>query len=105
MQDRELLKKIVSCLEDGRPAALATIIATRGSTPREVGAKMLVYEDGSIEGTIGGGCGEAEVRRQALDVLLEGGHRVYQVDLTDDIASDEGLICGGLMDVFIERLS
>jgi xanthine dehydrogenase accessory factor len=88
-------------LERGRPFALATVINVRGSTPREVGAKMIVRDDGQF-GTIGGGCGEAEVFRKARTLLQDGvGARLTEVDLTGDFDQQEIGTCGGVMDVFI----
>jgi xanthine dehydrogenase accessory factor len=92
-------------LKQGKPFALATVINVRGSTPREVGAKMLVRADGQV-GTIGGGCGEAEVYRKA-QVLLEelAPSRVAEVDLTGDFEQQEIGTCGGIMDVYIDLWS
>jgi xanthine dehydrogenase accessory factor len=89
-------------LERDKPFALATVVNVRGSTPREVGAKMIVRDDGQF-GTIGGGCGEAEVFRKAR-VLLEddGGARLAEVDLTGDFDQQQIGTCGGIMDVFID---
>src|SRR5208337_5136150 len=90
-------------LECGKPFALATVINVRGSTPREVGAKMIVRDDGQF-GTIGGGCGEAEVFRKAEVLLQEGpGVRLAEVDLTGDFDQDQRGTCGGIMAVFIAR--
>ncbi|KKM12165.1 hypothetical protein SY88_04775 [Clostridiales bacterium PH28_bin88] len=88
----------------GERMVLATIVRTWGSTPRKSGAQMLVYPDGRIVGTIGGGCGEAEVRQQALGVLDRGRPEVYRVDLTREVAEDEGMVCGGIMEVFLEPI-
>src|SRR5438132_219578 len=89
-------------LERGKPFALATVVNVRGSTPREVGAKMLVRADGQV-GTIGGGCGEAEVFRKAQLVLEHSGPaRIEEVDLTGDFDQQEIGTCGGIMDVFID---
>lgn len=95
----------IRTLGRGKPFALATVVNVRGSTPREAGAKMIVRGDGQF-GTIGGGCGEAEVFRKA-QVLLEGdaGARLTQVDLTGDFDQDEIGSCGGIMDVFINLWS
>jgi xanthine dehydrogenase accessory factor len=90
-------------LLEGKPFVLATIIRTRGSTPREVGAKMVVPPEGQPFGTIGGGCGEGEVLRRAYPLFQ--GHespRVVEVDLTGDFSQDEIQICGGLMDVALD---
>jgi xanthine dehydrogenase accessory factor len=95
----------VRSLERHKPFALATVINVRGSTPREVGAKMIVREDGQF-GTIGGGCGEAEVFRKARLLLGENqGARLAEVDLTGDFDQQEIGSCGGIMDVFIDLWS
>jgi xanthine dehydrogenase accessory factor len=92
-------------LKRGKPFALATVINVRGSTPREVGAKMLVRDDGQL-GTIGGGCGEAEVFRKAQILLQESASaRLTEVDLTGDFEQQEIGTCGGIMDVFIDLWS
>lgn len=88
----------------GERSVLATIVRTRGSTPRKVGAKMVIFEDGMLMGSIGGGCGEADVFQEALNVLETGQPRLMHVDLTADEAEESGDVCGGIMDVFIEPL-
>jgi xanthine dehydrogenase accessory factor len=88
---------------DGAPA-LATVIRTWGHSPRAPGAKMLVWRDGRTWGSIGGGCGEAAVRRAALDALDEGRPQLYEVDLLDHPEVLEGAICGGRYLVLIEPL-
>lgn len=89
-------------LAKGETLAVATIVATRGSTPREVGAKMVVTAWGEILGTIGGGCGEADVKREAIEVIRTRQPKMVQVDLLDDISSDSPAVCGGIMNVFID---
>jgi len=89
-------------LDKGETLAVATIVSTKGSTPREVGAKMVVTAWGEILGTIGGGCGEADVKREAIEVIRTRKPRTVQIDLLDDIASDSPAVCGGIMNVFIE---
>lgn len=89
-------------LDKGETVAVATIVSTRGSTPREVGAKMVVTAWGEILGTIGGGCGEADVRREAIEVVRTRRPRTVRVDLLDDISSDSPAVCGGIMNVFID---
>ena len=83
--------------------ATATVVRTKGSTPREAGAKMLVTETGSW-GTVGGGCGEADVLTVALDMLSAGaaGTRLVRVELTDDVTETADRICGGIMDILVE---
>jgi xanthine dehydrogenase accessory factor len=103
MQD-EIYRAIATAIEKGQPVVLATVARTRGSTPRKTGAKMVVRNDGSFFGTIGGGCGEAEVWQEAMDVLKDGTPRIVTVDLTEPTDGDDK-ICGGVMDIFVERLS
>src|ERR1700692_2752980 len=101
----QIWAEAVRVLEGGKPFALATVVNVRGATPREVGAKMIVREDGQF-GTIGGGCGEAEVFRKARVLLEEGGaSRLAEVDLTGDFDQREIGTCGGIMDVFVDLWS
>jgi xanthine dehydrogenase accessory factor len=90
-------------LEQGASAAMATVVKTRGSTPQQVGAKMVIFDDGSFIGTVGGGCVEADIWAEARDVLRTGKTEVYHFNLNDDYAEAEGMVCGGQMDVLIER--
>ncbi|MFN8556310.1 MAG: XdhC family protein [Dehalococcoidia bacterium] len=99
----EVYAEIARALEQSEPVVLATVARTRGSTPRRAGAKMVVRADGSFFGTIGGGCGEAEVREKAAEILRTGAAEVVQVDLTNPLDGDDK-ICGGIMDIFVERI-
>jgi xanthine dehydrogenase accessory factor len=101
MQD-EVVREIEKSLAEGTPLAVATVAASRGSTPRKPGAKMAVRPDGSFCGTIGGGCGEAEVWQAAMTVIETGVPRLVIVDLTES-PEGEDKICGGIMEVFVER--
>ena len=100
MDEKELLAQLAGLEE---PAVLATIVAAKGSTPRKTGARMLVGERGVIAGTVGGGCGEGEVIEAALELFRGGRPRTVRVDLTDELTSWSPAVCGGIMDVFIER--
>jgi xanthine dehydrogenase accessory factor len=102
MQD-EIYREVAAALEREEPVVLATVARTRGSTPRKTGAKMVVRRDGTFFGTIGGGCGEAEVWQEAMDAFADGKPRIVTVDLTEPLDGDDK-ICGGVMDVFVERL-
>ncbi|RAP75730.1 XdhC family protein [Paenibacillus montanisoli] len=104
MSELELLKRIVEIKSTGANAALATVIRTKGSTPRKVGAKMIIYADGTIAGTIGGGCGEGEVIEQAIQVIAEKKCTQHTVDLTAGLFYEDGGICGGIQVVFIEPI-
>lgn len=97
--------ELARILDEGDSVAVATIIDVRGSVPREVGAKMLIHPLGRHVGTVGGGCGEADVIRTALDVLQTGAAETVRVDLTEDISMQALGVCGGIMDVFIERVT
>ena len=103
-EDRKLYRALVEKSAEGRACALATIVSTRGSTPRKVGAKMLVDPDRGLVGTGGGGCGEGEVIEAARDVLESGEPRMVRVDLTRDLLSWSPAVCGGIMDVFVEAV-
>ncbi|MEK6265323.1 MAG: XdhC family protein [Clostridium sp.] len=90
------------CKEEDSPKAIITIISTKGSVPRNAGAKMLVWPFGKILGSIGGGCSEGEVINTARDLLRSGGYKLQTIDMTGSVAEDEGMVCGGTMDVIIE---
>jgi xanthine dehydrogenase accessory factor len=90
--------------EEGTQAVVATIVRTKGSTPREVGARMIVEANGTSRGTVGGGCGEAEVWSEAMAVFETGEPKLIEVDLLHDHDQEGGRACGGIMYVFIEPL-
>lgn len=100
----EIYREITTAMERGEPVVLATVARTKGSTPRKPGAKMVVRADGTFFGTIGGGCGEAEVWQEAMEIMSGGAPRIVTVDLTEP-TDGEDKICGGIMDVFVERLA
>ena len=90
-------------LDQGMTVAVATITDVKGSVPREVGAKMIVHPYGQHVGTVGGGCGEADVIRLGLDVIQDGEARNVTVDLTEEINMQSLGVCGGIMNVYIEQ--
>ncbi|MGQ0562962.1 MAG: XdhC family protein [Gemmatimonadota bacterium] len=106
MNEQQLiLEQLVRARAEARPVVLATVIATRGSVPRHAGSKMIIDPAaGSMIGTIGGGCGEADVIAAARDVAISGIPRCVRVELTDSIDSFSPAVCGGVMDVFVERV-
>jgi len=89
---------------EGRATVLATIVRCRGSTPRGVGSRMLVDPERGLTGTVGGGCGEAAVIEAAREVARSGTPRLVRVDLTEDLLSWSPAVCGGVFDVFLERV-
>jgi len=102
----EILREALKRIEQGEIVALVTIIETRGSTPREIGTKMLVGKDGLITGTIGGGITEAKVIEEARKSLQEGKGKILNYSLNrENAALEEGAICGGEIKVFIDVLS
>lgn len=98
--DAEVVEKMVTEQDDNK--ALITIMSSKGSVPRKAGAKMIVWYDGRTLGSIGGGCSEGEVIVQARDVILNKGYEMVHVDMTGEVAEDEGMVCGGTMEVLIE---
>ncbi|MEG6586404.1 XdhC family protein [Dendrosporobacter sp. 1207_IL3150] len=100
--DFDLLTAIGLIKEDEGKAALVTVINTKGSTPRKAGSKMLVYPNGQVVGTIGGGCAEAEVKIKALQAIDDGRSFTYEISMLNDAAAEEGMVCGGIMEVFIQ---
>jgi xanthine dehydrogenase accessory factor len=102
---RELLPQLIAQLDANRPVAVCRLVETRGSTPQKAGAAMLVFADGSQAGTLGGGCVEAEVKRRALGILSSGNAEIAKFQLDDDYGWDDGLICGGRMQIMIDPLT
>jgi xanthine dehydrogenase accessory factor len=101
--DRELLAKLAELRAAKTAVCLATVVEAAGSTPREVGAKMLVCADGTTYGSVGGGCGERNVKSAALRCLLATrAPELVEVDLTDDLGTRGGDVCGGKMRIFVE---
>lgn len=103
MSDLALYRTLTGRIGRGLPAAMATVVAAHGSTPRNAGAKMLVFPDATTMGTIGGGCGEGQVIREAIKAMLTtGGAGLITVDLTDELGTKNADVCGGKMLVYVE---
>ncbi len=102
-EDRAVFEAALAAQSEGRPAALATVIRSQGSVPRQAGSKMLVWPDGNIVGTVGGGEMEARVIQAAQEALRDGQTRLLRYDLADLPSGDAG-ICGGTVEVFVEPL-
>jgi xanthine dehydrogenase accessory factor len=98
----KLVEEICKRCDGGERVALCTVVGSRGSTPQEKGAKMLVFADGATLGTLGGGCVEAEVRKQAITLLNDNQSKLLEFRLDHDYGWDDGLICGGIMDIFVQ---
>jgi len=102
--NQEVFAAVAEALENGQPAALVTIVSTTGSTPQRVGAKMLVFPDGRMVGTIGGGCYENDAFWKAREAITSRKPQLVHYELDDDFAQETGLICGGQMSVYIEPI-
>jgi xanthine dehydrogenase accessory factor len=102
-------EEIISCLSNDSswdlPRALVTIVSRKGSAPREVGTKMIVLADGTMIGTIGGGCVESDIRQEALNCIRQKECRLVVSDMTGINAEEEGMVCGGIIELFIEYIS
>jgi len=101
----DLYRQIREATSRGECVAVATVADTRGSTPQRRGAKMLFFQNGEVAGTVGGGCIEAEVWAEAREALRSGKPALHHFSLTADEASEEGMVCGGTMDIFIDVLT
>jgi xanthine dehydrogenase accessory factor len=98
----DVFRALVRAMDAGERTALVTIVSARGSTPQRVGARMLVYEDGRTAGTIGGGCYENDACGKAREAIRLARPQLVEYSLNEELAAESGLICGGVMEVFIE---
>ncbi|MEQ8718615.1 MAG: XdhC family protein [Acidimicrobiales bacterium] len=101
---REILDDIERWKSAGKRIAVARVVDTDGSGPRDPGAAMAVSEDGEVAGSVSGGCVEGAVVAEALDVLDNGGRRMVTFGYSDDEAFSVGLTCGGTIHLFVEPL-
>ena len=101
---RDLYRMINDAGERGERVVVATVAHTRGSTPQQRGAKMIFFQNGEVAGTVGGGCIEAEVWAEAKTAMRSGESGLHHFSLTADEASEEGMVCGGTMEIFIEAM-
>lgn len=102
--DNELLEAIFSERYKNVPKAVVTIVSRKGSSPRDVGTKMIVCKDGTMIGTIGGGCVEAELRQRAFNALDRQKCELVRVDMTGVEAEDDGMVCGGIIELFVDPI-
>ncbi len=98
----DILKQLNQERAEGRAAVLVTVLGTRGSTPRKAGSQMLVFRDGSIRGTIGGGLAEAQAMAEAARAFQTKESSIQRMTMTASVAASEGMACGGDMEVFVQ---
>lgn len=104
MDDAIVYRAVADAAREGRAVALATVVETRGSVPRHVGSKMVIDPVVGLIGTIGGGCGEADVISAAGEVIRTGAPKLIRVELMDPVNSWSPAVCGGVMHVFLEPI-
>ena len=104
ISQKDLYQSILDASARGERVVVATVARTKGSTPQQRGAKMLFFPNGEVKGTVGGGCIEAEVWAEAKEALRSGRSALHHFSLTAEEASEEGMVCGGTMDIFIDAI-
>jgi len=102
---REVISDIDRWRGQGKKVALATVVKVYGSAPRPLGAKMAISEAGEMAGSVSGGCVEGAVAQEAMDVLATGKPRLIEYGITDELAMNVGLACGGNIEVYVEPLT
>ena len=105
MEDIAVTDAVLHASETHQPVALATVVRTRGSVPRRAGSRMVIDPERGMVGTIGGGCGEADVILAARAVIETGLPRLMRVELMDSTDSWSPAVCGGVMEIFVEPVS
>jgi xanthine/CO dehydrogenase XdhC/CoxF family maturation factor len=103
-KDDDVLNEAALWREEGKGVALATVIATWGSSPRPVGSHLAVDEDANFVGSVSGGCIEGAVVHEALQVIQSDAPKILEFGVTDEMAWEVGLACGGRVEVFVERV-
>ncbi|HEX6693179.1 MAG TPA: XdhC family protein [Longimicrobiales bacterium] len=105
MEDLAVMDAVIRAAETHKPVALATVVRTRGSVPRRAGSRMVIDPGHGMIGTIGGGCGEADVILAAREVVETGLPRLVRVELMDSTDSWSPAVCGGVMEIYVEPVS
>jgi xanthine/CO dehydrogenase XdhC/CoxF family maturation factor len=104
LQHDDVLAQAGQWLDEGRQVALATVVATWGSSPRPVGSQLAVDAQGNMTGSVSGGCIEGAVVHESVAVMESGTPKLLEYGVTDEMAWEVGLACGGTIKVFVERL-
>ena len=100
----EILEQAARWRETGQGVALATVVSTWGSSPRPLGSKLAVSDEGAFVGSVSGGCVEGAVVTEGLEVIRDGKPRLLDFGITNDEAWEVGLACGGKIQIFVERV-
>ena len=100
----DVLGKVRAWRDEGQGVALATVVGTWGSSPRPMGSQLAVRQDGAFVGSVSGGCVEGAVVEEALGVIASGQPRLLEFGVTDEMAWEVGLACGGQVRIFVERI-
>ena len=103
-QDDDVMNQAAAWCKAGKNVALATVISTWGSSPRPVGSHLAVDQDGKIVGSVSGGCIEGAVVTEAMEVMKTGNPKVLEYGVTNELAWEVGLACGGSIHVYVEKL-
>lgn len=103
-KDDEVLAEAAAWREQGKQVALATVVQTWGSSPRPMGSQLAVDESGIFVGSVSGGCIEAAVVHEAIEVIKDGTPRLLEYGVTNEMAWEVGLACGGQVNVFVEKV-
>ena len=102
--NKNILKTALELKTDNNNIAIATVISTWGSSPRPVGSQLLVQSDGKFFGSVSGGCIEGEVISEALTTIKDGKPRLLDFDVSNEIAWQSGLACGGKVKIYVELI-
>ena len=102
--DDDVLSEAARWREDGRKVALATVVSTWGSSPRPTGSHLAVDENGKLVGSVSGGCIEGAVVSEAMEVMDSGAPKVLEYGVTNELAWEVGLACGGTIRIFVEKV-
>lgn len=100
----DIVERAAAWRKSGRNVALATVVSTWGSSPRPVGSQLAVDEDGNMTGSVSGGCIEGAVVHEAREVMKDGKPRLLDFGVSDEMAWEVGLACGGKVEVWVERI-
>ena len=103
-QDEHVLNEAMSWLKTGKKVAIATVVSSWGSSPRPPGSQVAVSEDGTFVGSVSGGCIEGAVVTEAIEVMKTGKPKILDYGVTNELAWEVGLACGGQVHVYVERL-